>query len=173
MSTEVLVPIYEAIETPEEKPVPETLFSTQLKIEELGTNIDLKDADVIFTMKNFMKSFFIHLLFFSGFGPFTNLLVWLPGMGISRELMGNFDFSLSGKNIMVKVLQGILWCFSVTIIVILMAKSYTRDCSLMDLHKDGYDLVFTSQLFVMIFIRAWMIAMKYGTFSEKMNLTIN
>ena len=35
MSTEVLVPIYEAIETPEEKPVPETLFSTQLKIEEL------------------------------------------------------------------------------------------------------------------------------------------
>jgi len=44
---------------------------------------------------------------------------------------------------------------------------------LIELHKEGFDLVFTFQLMVMLMIRSWMVSMKYATFSEKMSNVVH
>ena len=49
----------------------------------------------------------------------------------------------------------ISWCYS------------TGNWSFMAVHEAGFDLVFSFQLVVMLFTRAWMISMKYATFTDR------
>ena len=80
---------------PQDKVIVETLFGDQKKIEELGTDIDLKDVDVKFETMKFLKPFILHCVYLAGFGPLVNLLTFVPG--INRTLLNNYSFG-SGLN---------------------------------------------------------------------------
>ena len=69
----------------------ETLFEGQLKIEELGTNIDLKDADVKLYVRHFIKVFVLHLLYFTVFGPALTVVTCFK----YHQLLQNMGLTLS------------------------------------------------------------------------------
>jgi hypothetical protein len=72
-----------------------------LLIEDLGTKIDLKDADVEFKTGHFLKIFIICFLYYTGMGPFVCIFSLFDGWNLT--LYHNLGFTWKGSGRAVKL----------------------------------------------------------------------
>jgi phosphate starvation-inducible membrane PsiE len=118
-----------------------------------------------------MKAFIYHVLFYSIFGPFTQLVMCLFEQ--NTFLASNFSFSWHCKSTFNVLYQLVFWFLWVGPIGLLVYKMITTGQSLTSLHNEGYDVVLLALCFLQIVIRSFIIAVKYATYSEKQNEKVN
>ena len=108
----------------------------------------------------------ICFLYYVGFGPFVNILAIFEGCDLT--LYHNIGFTWKGAALPIKIFQLMNWLLTLSMPCMLIGWCYsTGNWSFMALHEAGFDMVFSFQLVVMLFTRAWMISMKYATFTDK------
>jgi hypothetical protein len=143
----------------------EDLKPTIQNIKELGKRVDMKNVNIAFKTGQFLKAFIYHVLFYSIFGPFLQLIMGLFEQ--SLFLASNFSFSWHCKSTFNVFYQLVFWLAFVGPIGILVYKMATTGLTVTQLHNKGYDVVLLGLCLIQILIRSFIIAVKYATYSEK------
>ena len=135
------------------------------KVEQLGSNVQIRDVDVRFKFGQFFSAFFWHLTFLTVLGPLTFILKTI----FDRNLVQfrNYGFIPSADLIVIYVIQVIVSSLFLIPLILLIHLKVSNGYTWMECHKNGLDLVAILFVFLQSIIRAVMVSMKYGTISEK------
>lgn len=125
---------------------------------ELRRVILMSESDSPFSVKLFLKSYIIHLLFFLGGSIVGNLLILL--FFCNLKYLKNMEFLGTGKFFIIQNALSILVQVSIAYFVIFMIESAQNP----SLNGDIWDM---SHFFLMIIIRVFVISVKYGYYSEE------